>query len=101
MFGAGMGMCFIVPVSLVTKVKHKYFYLVFKFKVIEKFIYFKSKWFPESKGKVTAFIFIGQGIGGVIFPAFSTYYVNPNNLAPDRPYSKDFPHEKLDDKLIF
>lgn len=65
-----MGMSAVVPISLVTK------------------------WFPKSKGRVTAFIFIGQGIGGLIFPAFSTYYINPKNLVPDQPYSKNFPNEK-------
>lgn len=65
-----MGLSFIVPISLVTK------------------------WFPESKGSASAFLFLGFGISSVFFPEFATYYINPKNLSPDRPYSSEFPDEK-------
>jgi len=68
--GFGLGLTFIVPMSLVTK------------------------WFPEAKGKASAFIFLGMGISGVIFPELSTNYINPLNLSPDRPYSDKFQDEK-------
>ena len=65
-----MGLTFIIPISFVTK------------------------WFPESKGKVSAFVFLGMGISSVIFPELATYYINPENLSPDKPYSDDFLEEK-------
>lgn len=69
-FGVGLGMSYIVPVSLVTQ------------------------WFPEQKGKATAIIFVGFGLGSLIFPEFATYYINPSNLSPDKPFSEDYPDEK-------
>lgn len=52
------------------------------------------KWFPDATGKVSSFIFIGSGVGCMLFPEFATLYINPNNLVPEEPYSKDFPNEK-------
>jgi hypothetical protein len=43
---------------------------------------------------VSSFVFIGSGIGSTIYPEFSTYYNNPENLSPDKPYSDKFPDEK-------
>ncbi len=65
-----MGLTFIIPISFVTK------------------------WFPDAKGKVSAFIFVGMGISSVIFPELATYYINPSNLSPDRSYSEKFQDEK-------
>ncbi len=41
-----------------------------------------------------AFSFVGFAIGGAVFPEMATFYINPDNLKPDRPYSTEFPDEK-------
>lgn len=37
---------------------------------------------------------VGYGIGSFILPEFATYFINPNNLKPDKPFSDEYPREK-------
>ena len=50
---------------------------------------------PQSQGKISSIILVGIGIGSLIFPEFATYFVNPDNLSPNMPYSDQFPDEKF------
>ncbi len=52
------------------------------------------QWFPKSQGKVSSVILVGIGVGSLVFPEFATYYINPNNLSPNIPYSDQFLDEK-------
>ena len=45
-------------------------------------------------------MFVGMGIGSIIWPEFATYYINPLNLKPDYQLSPDFPDEKYKNKLF-
>lgn len=36
---------------------------------------------------------VGYGIGSFIFPEFATYFINPDNLKPDKPFSDRYPEE--------
>ncbi len=39
-------------------------------------------------------ILVGIGIGSLLYPEFATYYINPDNLSPNIPFSNQFPDEK-------
>lgn len=42
-----------------------------------------QKWYPASKGILTGVIVAGFGFGGLIFTNLQTWYINPNNIAPN------------------
>lgn len=52
------------------------------------------KWFPDRKGLANSAILFGYGASAIIFDQVQTFYINPNNYAPDKPYSSKFPDEK-------
>lgn len=52
------------------------------------------KWFPDKKGLANSAILFGYGASAVIFDQVQTIYINPNNYAPDKPYSPKYPDEK-------
>ena len=42
-----------------------------------------SQWFPAHRGFVAGAVFLGFGLGSVIFNQIITVFVNPDNLSPD------------------
>ena len=42
---------------------------------------------------------LGFGAGSIIFDQLQTFYINPQNFSPDKPYSSQFPDEKYFSKL--
>ncbi|KAK7091678.1 oxalate:formate antiporter-like [Littorina saxatilis] len=59
MFGLGCGASYAIPVGAA------------------------MRWFPEHRGLVGGSIFMGFGLGSVIFNQIITVFINPDNLSPD------------------
>lgn len=53
------------------------------------------KWFPKSQGLANSAILSANGFSILIFNQVQTFYINPQNLPPDKPYSPEFKDEKL------
>nr|KAG5698602.1 hypothetical protein BaRGS_027113 [Batillaria attramentaria] len=41
------------------------------------------RWFPDHPGLICGLIFLGFGMGSIIFNQVITFYLNPANLLPD------------------
>ena len=66
--------------------------MINKFKLF--IIKYLIKWFAESKGKASAIVLLGFGVGNIVYPEFATFFINGKNISPDEPFSIENPNEK-------
>jgi hypothetical protein len=52
------------------------------------------KAFPEKKGFANSVVLFGYGASAIFFNQIETFFINPENFPPDKPYSENYPNEK-------
>ena len=84
-------MSFVNVITIGLKV---YFYpFLINIERFDNYIFFK--WWPKHTGFASSIMMFGLGTGGVLFNQIETFYINPKNYSPDKPYSEKFPDEKF------